>query len=56
MLVISWESGVEELTSVQAVVPWFHMRVGYLMGTTNKNALSAVKFKLLDDSEHSDQY
>ena len=49
-LLHKWEGEVIELTSVQAVTPWFDFRIGFLMGMMHKNALLAVKFKLIDDA------
>ena len=44
-----WRSYIFELTSVQAVIPWFQFRPGFLTGTTSKNVCTAIKFKMLDD-------
>jgi hypothetical protein len=50
----SWNEYVLELTSVQAVCPWFNMQTGFLTGTTNKNTVAAVKFALLANDQYGE--
>ena len=46
----NWLLSVVQVTTVQAVTPWFECRTGQLTGTTAKNILRCTKFVLLDDA------
>ena len=53
-LVLEWKESIFQLTSVQAQSPWFELRMGLLTGTTAKNLIRCLKFRLL--SEFGDNF
>ena len=48
LLLAQWKASVFEIMACQASSPWFECRMGRLTGTTTKNLIKCLKFKLLE--------